>query len=84
MTLTAQAAFNHLDPQAWTQVSIAERLQILADIQANMRIYGEELGQAEMTMKNSLVGADLYSQTDGMLQTLVAVANVINASIFVY
>lgn len=30
MTLTAQEAFNHLDPQAWTQVSIAERLEILA------------------------------------------------------
>ncbi|HFI0102426.1 TPA: helix-turn-helix domain-containing protein [Streptococcus suis] len=49
MTLTAQEAFNHLDPQAWTQVSIAERLEILAAIQENMRTYGEELGYAQNT-----------------------------------
>ncbi|MGT2649820.1 aldehyde dehydrogenase family protein [Streptococcus troglodytae] len=84
MTLTAQEAMDRLDPQAWTKVSLEERLQVLADIQANMRLYGEELGQAEAQMKNHLVGATLYSQTDGMLQTLVAVANVINASIYVY
>ncbi|MBP2622015.1 aldehyde dehydrogenase family protein [Streptococcus panodentis] len=84
MTQTAQEAFDQLDPQAWTKVSIEERLQILAEIQANMRQYGAELGQAEMEMKNRLTGADLYSQTDGMLQTLVAVGNVINASIFIY
>ncbi|CYU56568.1 hypothetical protein [Streptococcus suis] len=44
MTLTAQEAFNHLDPQAWTQVSIAERLEILAAIQENMCTYGKKLG----------------------------------------
>lgn len=84
MTLTAQEAYNHLNPQAWTQVGIEERLQILAEIQANMRQFGQELGQAEAKMKNDLVGAELYTETDGMLQTLVAVANVVNASIFVY
>ncbi|EHJ52520.1 aldehyde dehydrogenase family protein [Streptococcus macacae] len=84
MILTAQEAFNQLKPEAWTQVSIAERLEILEAIKANMRLYGEELGQKEMKMKNNLVGANLYTQTDGMLQTLVAVANVINASSFIY
>lgn len=83
MTLTAKEAFNHLEPKAWTEVSIAECLQILSEIQANMRTYGEELGAAEIKMKNALVGTDLYTQTDGMLQTLVVVVNVINASIFI-
>ncbi|HEM5091222.1 TPA: hypothetical protein U1315_000724 [Streptococcus suis] len=52
MTLTAQEAFNHLDPQAWTQVSIAERLEILATIQENMRTYGKNLVRLKIQASN--------------------------------
>ena len=42
--MTAQEAFNQLDPQTWASTSIVERLSIIEQIQKNLKTYAVELG----------------------------------------
>ena len=73
--MTAQEAFNQLDPQKWIQTSIVERLAILEQIQKNLKTYAKKLGAEDAKMKNELVGEDITSLPEGMGTTVMPMGN---------
>ncbi len=82
--MKAQEAYNYLDPQAWAKTDIPTRLALLEQMRENMKIYAQELGEANSKMKNGLVGSEAYSGADGMMQSIGPVASSITASIHLY
>ncbi len=82
--MKAIEAYNKLNPHAWATTDIVTRLAILEQLRENMKAYAHELGKADAKMKNEILGAEEYTTADGMMQTIVPVANVITASIHLY
>ena len=77
--MTAQEAYNYLNPEKWAQTSALDRLALLEQVQHNMKIYAEELGAADANMKNTLIGEKLTSVEEGMGATIMAMANTLMA-----
>ena len=73
--MTAQEAFNHLDPEKWAKTSIIERLALLEQVQKNLNTYARELGEVDAQMKNNLLGENLTSVAEGMGTTVMPMAN---------
>lgn len=73
--MTAQEAFNHLDPQAWANTSVIERLALLEQVQKNLKKYAKELGEVDAKMKNDLIGQNITSAAEGMGTTVMPMAN---------
>ena len=82
--MTAQEAFNRLEPEKWSQIPIPERLHMLEEVRDNLRQHAEELARADGTMKNKLMGEDLYSIGASMMATAVPIANTLTACIHLY
>ena len=82
--MKAADAISSLNPNAWAQVSPAERLHLLELVRENMRAYKDELAAADAAMKNELIGANRVSTTEAATSTIVPVGNVINACIDLY
>ena len=72
--MTAQEAFNSLDPQKWTKVSAIERLTLLEEVQKNLKQYAKELGKVDADMKNNLIGENITSVAEGMGTTVMPMA----------
>lgn len=82
--MTAQQAYDSLKPQTWANTDIVSRLAILEQLRDNMKQFARELGKADAKMKNEILGFEAYTTADGMMQTIVPVANVVTASIHLY
>lgn len=73
--MTAQEAFNQLDPKAWAETSVVERLALLEEVRKNLKTYAKELGAEDARMKNELIGENITSVAEGMGATVMAMAN---------
>ena len=73
--MTAQEAYQQLDPQQWANTSVIERLTILEQVQKNLKIYAENLGTEDAKMKNELIGENITSIAEGMGTTVMPMAN---------
>lgn len=72
--MTAQEAFNKLNPEKWSKVSAIERLQLLEQIRSNLKKYADELGAADAKMKNDLIGENITSVAEAMGTTVMPMA----------
>ena len=73
--MTAQEAFNQLDPNKWAQTSIIEKLALLEQVQDNLKTYAKALGEGDAKMKNDLIGENSISWQEGMAATVNATGN---------
>ena len=73
--MTAQEAFNVLDPKAWANTSVLERLAVLEQVQQNLKKYAAELGEVDAKMKNDLIGENMTSTAEAMGSTVMPMAN---------
>ncbi len=73
--MTAQEAYNQLEPQKWTEVSISERLSLIKQLQNNLLTYGDELAEQDAQMKNKLLGEEITSSPEGLGTTVMPMAN---------
>ena len=73
--MTAQEAFNSLDPQKWANTSVMERLTLLEQVQQNLKTYAKELGEADARMKNQLIGENAIITAEGMGSTVSPMGN---------
>ena len=64
--MTAQEAYNQLDPQKWAKTSVVERLALIEEVQKNLKTYAKELGAEDAKMKNGLIGEEITSVAEGM------------------
>ncbi len=82
--MTAQEAFNSLDPQSWANTSAIEKLALIEEVQRNLGKYADELGLADIGMKNALIGADLYTKGFGIAATAGPIAGMLMGSHHLY
>ncbi|NME72383.1 aldehyde dehydrogenase family protein [Flammeovirga aprica] len=82
--MTAQEAFDNLDPQGWAQQPPHVRLHLLEEVRDRMRLFASDLAIADGDMKNELLGEDLYSYGMNLIATVVPVANTLTACIHLY
>ncbi|MEL6864163.1 MAG: aldehyde dehydrogenase family protein [Bacteroidota bacterium] len=73
--MTAQEAFQQLDPKAWANTSVVERLALIEQIQKNIKIHAKELGASDAQMKNELLGKNMVSVAEGIGATIIPMAN---------
>lgn len=73
--MTAQEAYNHLDPGKWANTSIKERLNLIKQVQKNLKQHSKALGRADAKMKNALIGQNAVSVAEGMGGTVMPMAN---------
>lgn len=73
--MKAQDAFDSLNPTAWAETSVVERLALITEIQENILKYCDELGAADAAMKNEQVGAEGISLAEGIVTTVNAMGN---------
>ena len=73
--MKAQEAFDHLDPEAWAQTSVVERLALIEQIQDNLKKHAKELGEVDAKMKNDLLGAEGVHYAEGMGTTVNPMGN---------
>lgn len=73
--MTAQEAFNQLDPQQWAQTSLVERLAMIEKIQENLKNFAKALGKKDAKMKNKLIGEKITSTSEGMGTTVMPMGN---------
>ncbi|MEM9068377.1 MAG: aldehyde dehydrogenase family protein [Myxococcota bacterium] len=83
-TLTAQQAYDRLDPEKWAQATIPERLHLLEEVRDNLKTYAEELAHADADMKNAKMGEHLYTLGLSMFATAGPLGNAVTASIQLY
>ena len=82
--MTAQEAFNGLDPQAWASTSAVEKLALLEEIQNNLKKYAKDLALADAKMKNDFIGEKIYSEGFGLAGTAGPIANMLMGSHHLY
>lgn len=73
--MTAQEAFNQLNPDRWASTSIQKRLEIIKKIQKNIKKYAVSLGEIDAKMKNELIGEEVVSKADGIGASVIPMAN---------
>jgi acyl-CoA reductase-like NAD-dependent aldehyde dehydrogenase len=82
--MTAQEAFDYLDPQAWAATSAVEKLTLLEEVQQNLSKYADQLGEADVKMKNRFIGTGIYTKGFGIAATAAPVAGVLMGSHHLY
>lgn len=82
--MTAQQAFDYLDPQAWASISAVEKLSLIEEVQQNLSKYADELAAADIRMKNDFIGTDIYTTGFGLVATAAPIAGVLMASRHLY
>ena len=73
--MTAQEAYNHLDPQKWAETPVINRLALIEEVQHNLKRFSKELGEEDARMKNKLIGENITSVQEGMGTTVMPMAN---------
>ncbi|MCK8520092.1 aldehyde dehydrogenase family protein [Aquimarina sp. D1M17] len=82
--MTAQQAFDILNPQQWINVSTVERLALLEQIQNNLKHYAKDLGKIDAEMKNNLIGENITSVAEGMGTTVMPMAGTLMGIQYLY
>ena len=82
--MTAQEAFDYLDPQAWATTSAVEKLSLIEEVQKNLSKYADQLADADIKMKNDLIGTNIYTKGFGLGATASPIAGVLMASHHLY
>ena len=77
--MDAKEAHDSLNPYAWAMTSVFDRLSLIESVQANLKKYAFELGQADAQMKNNLIGEEIVSRGEGVGATVNAMANTLMA-----
>lgn len=75
--MTAQEAYNQLDPQGWANTSPVEKLALIEEIQKNLKEYAKDLGSADIKMKNNYIGTEIYEVGFGIAGTAGPIAGVL-------
>ncbi len=73
--MTAQEAYNRLDPQGWAKLPAPEKLKLVKLLQKNLVAFAEQLGEADANMKNELIGENTTSISEGLGGTIIPMAN---------
>jgi len=73
--MTAQDAYDSLDPAAWAATGAVERLALIETIQDNILTFADALGTADAAMKNQLAGDGAVSHAEGIATTVNAMGN---------
>ncbi|MDV7145985.1 hypothetical protein R3X27_25220 [Tropicimonas sp. TH_r6] len=60
--MNAADALSSLDPQKWAETSPAERLALLEAVRENLKLFGGDLGATDGTMKNGIMGEELFRE----------------------
>ncbi|WP_210418712.1 aldehyde dehydrogenase family protein [Aliikangiella coralliicola] len=74
MIMTAQQAFDSLNPAAWANTPVVEKLALIEQIQANLTTYANQLGEVDAKMKNALIGENKLSIAECMATTVMPMA----------
>ncbi|WP_448554928.1 aldehyde dehydrogenase family protein [Thalassotalea montiporae] len=74
MTMTAQQAFDSLEPISWAEMPVVEKLKLIEQIQANLSKHAKQLGEVDANMKNELIGESKISIAEGMATTVMPMA----------
>lgn len=82
--MKAQEAYDALTPDAWSQTSIADKLDLLRQVQRNLVTYAEELGRADGHTKNGRLGADIFGHGYNINSTVGPIATAVSASVDLY
>ena len=82
--MTAQEAFNSLDPNSWSNTSAVEKLTIIEEIQKNLKKEATRLALSDIKMKNEFVGAELYTEGFGLAATAAPIANMLMGAHHLY
>lgn len=82
--MNASKAVDQLNPSKWTKTPPSERLRLLKEVRTNIRKYADELAVADGKMKNTILGAPLYSHALSKFGTVVPMANTVSAAISLY
>ncbi|MDP8259932.1 MAG: aldehyde dehydrogenase family protein [Candidatus Gygaella obscura] len=84
--MNAKQAVDWLDPEKWQKTPAREKLNLLKQIQSNIKLYMQELVQADCEVKNITLGNKdtLHMEAIGWQGTIVAVASNISACIKLY
>ncbi len=82
--MTAQEAFDFLDPEGWASTPAFEKLALIERVQQNLSIHAEALGEADIKMKNALIGADMYTKGFGIAGTAGPIAGMLMGSHHLY
>ena len=82
--MTAQDAYNSLDPNSWAKTSAIEKLALLEEVQSNLKKYAKELAQSDIEMKNRLNGSELYTLGFGLAATAGPIANMLMGAHHLY
>lgn len=77
-------AIQSLDPQRWSNTGPLARLHLLEQLRENMIRHQDELTQADVRMKNALIGADEVTLAQAGGTTLLPIANTITSLITLY
>lgn len=75
--MTAQEAYDYLDPKAWAQTSAIEKLALIEEVQKNLSQYAEDLGIADAKMKNDYIGTEIYTKGFGIAGTAGPIAGML-------
>lgn len=84
MSMTAQQAFDSLDPQKWAETPIIEKLALLEQVQDNLKSYAKELGEVDAKMKNDLIGENINSVAECMGTTVMPMAGILKGIEYLY
>ena len=82
--MTAQEAYNQLDPIKWSKTPPHERLHLLEEVRSNLKKYAEDLATEDTKMKNDLMGEEIFRNPESMIATAVPIANTLSACIHLY
>ena len=82
--MKAKEAFDKLNPAAWAITPVVERLELIEQIQANLKAHARKLGTADAAMKNRQIGEDMVSVAEGVAATVNAMANTLMVAQHLY
>lgn len=82
--MTAQDAYNYLEPKSWAETSAVEKLALIEDIQKNLSKYAKDLGIADARMKNNYIGTEMYTEGFGIAGTAGPIAGMLMGSHHLY
>lgn len=82
--MTAQEAYDYLDPKAWASTSPVEKLALIEEIQKNLGKHAKDLGRADIKMKNKYIGTEIYEEGFGIAGTAGPIAGVLMGAHHLY
>lgn len=82
--MRAKEAIDRLEPEKWVRTSASEKLRLLEEVRENLKHYSHELARSDAGMKNNLLQAEVYSEPESLMATVVPIGNTLTACIDLY